>query len=71
MKFRLVDNWRHVLLRSWAVRMAAFWGAVCALYAIWPVFSDILPTWAYVIGAVLLGVSIALARATDQPGSGL
>ena len=68
---RLLNNWADVLRRSWTIRVAAFWGALGALLAAWPGLAGELPAWAYALGAVLLGGSVAVARLLKQPGADL
>ena len=71
-RVRLIDNWRAEIRRLWSIRVAVagvvFWGAVSALWAMWPAFVDWLPLWAYAVGGVLMSVALALARVLKQPG---
>lgn len=65
---KLVSDWRTILRKSYAIRTAAFWGAVVMLGAMWPSLVDILPTWVFIVVGLLIGASVAVARVLKQPG---
>lgn len=66
---RLIDDWRHLALRFWSVRLAVLWGSVSGVAAVWPAFLGIIPLAPFAILSVLMCVALSVARLTKQPGA--
>lgn len=66
---RLIDDWHREAPRLWSVRIAAFWGALSGLAAVWPAFQGVLPLLPYTLLAMLIFAAIAVAKLTKQPGA--
>lgn len=66
---RLIDDWRKDAPTFWSIRIAAFWGAVSGLIAVWPAFASILPLWAFAGASVVMCAAVAVARVTKQDGA--
>ena len=65
------SDWKEIFKKSWAIRMALFWGAVSGLIAVWSVFESELPVWAYASIGIVANASITVARLLKQPGTDL
>ncbi len=69
---RLIENWHTELLRLWSMRVllfwTVFWAAFGGIYLILPAFIGVIPLPILVALAVLMPVTIALARLLKQPG---
>jgi hypothetical protein len=68
MRRLLIDDWRRLAPRLWTVQIAAFWGGVCGLAAVWPAFQAVVPLWAFALVGIGVAILIAIARVTKQPG---
>lgn len=67
----LHEDWKEIFKKSWAIRMALFWGAVSGLIAVWSAFESELPVWAYALIGIVANASITVARLLKQPGTDL
>ena len=65
------EDWKDIFKKSWAIRMALFWGAVSGLIAVWSAFESELPVWAYATIGIVANASITVARLLKQPGTDL
>lgn len=68
-RLELIDDWRSEAKRLWSIRIALFWGAMSGLVLVWSAFSDVLPTWLYAAGGVVISAAMAGARLLKQPGA--
>lgn len=71
---KLVNDWRAILKRSYAIRTAVFWSFLGGLVTILPLVSDEAKEWfgakVYIGLFILLSVTVSVARVLKQPGTG-
>lgn len=67
---KIHEDFKHILLHAWSVRLILFFAAVEIGYDLSPAFQDVLPLIYYVPIRVAFVVLTILARVTKQNGFG-
>ena len=62
----LICNWREVLAKSWAIRLALVSAALTAIEVALPLFTTVVPAGLFAIAATIIGVAGAVARVVYQ-----
>lgn len=63
---KLRTDWKRILRHAWSVRLIALAGALNALEAVLPMFSDSVPRGMFAALSLLVGAAAMVARVTQQ-----
>ena len=67
-RLKVRDDFKHILLRAWSIRVIIFGGFIQGLLLIWSALVDVLPLWIYVTVGILTQILAVVARCLKQPG---
>jgi len=65
---RLIDDFRHVFLRLWSVRLAILAGLLSGAEVVLALFPEVLPRGWFAVASFLVTMAAIVARAVAQPG---